>query len=65
MRTATITVAVTVSNVPDHVTDQQILDRLRSLVPAYSLSWPEPRSFIASATLVEASPTEPVKTTEV
>ena len=65
MRTASITVVVTVANVPDHVTDQQILDRLRGQVGSYALSWPEPRSFVSSATLVQAETVKAETTTEI
>lgn len=55
MRTAVITVEVTVRNVPDHITDEQVINRLAGMAGAYSsLTWPEPRSFVEGVRVVTA-----------
>jgi hypothetical protein len=59
MRTAKITVEVEVDNVPDHITDTQVLDALRSQV-GWDIRWPEPRSHVRNARLVEAPTAETV-----
>lgn len=52
MRTAVITVEVTVDNVPDHVSDEQVLAKLAGSVPTYNLTWPEPRATLRGVRLV-------------
>lgn len=52
MRNAVITVEVTVDNVPDHISDQQVIDQLSRGVRYDALTWPEPRSFVRSARVV-------------
>lgn len=47
-----ITVEVTVSNVPEHISDQQVIDRLAQGVGYGSLTWPEPRSQVLGARVV-------------
>lgn len=59
-----ITVTVAVAGVPEHVTDQQVIDKLASYVP-FDLTWPAPRASVLSARVVtpatapaEATPAE-------
>jgi hypothetical protein len=58
MRTAVITVEVTVDNVPDHVTDEQVISKISASVPTYNLTWPEPRAFVRSARVVQCDTTK-------
>ena len=54
--TRTISVDVTVSGVPDHITDQKVIDKLAGQVRTGYLTWPEPRSFVESARVQVKAP---------
>jgi len=60
--TRTLNVSVTVANVPDHISDQDVIDRLSRQVSPY-LEWPAPRSYVVSATVVPATEDAPAEDT--
>ncbi len=61
--TRTLNVSVTVANVPDHISDQDVIDRLARQVSPY-LEWPAPRSYVVSATVVPDSTSTDAPTVE-
>lgn len=60
--TRVIAVSVTVANVPDHISDQAVIDTLGRQVSPY-LEWPAPRSYVVSAAVIPATEDAPAEDT--